>query len=151
MFAINHPIPRGTGQEILPRNNETLSLYDQMPSVWPLLLLSFVPSDYSSKTLGTCESRYQDWKHFAKLYDAGGDTWWETTLSAKQASSCHWVTHKRDPLGHIPPLRYSSIRCIGECQNASGSWLSRLRTSSLPVPFLDYIQKNKKQTRRVNC
>lgn len=60
MFAINHPIPRGTGQEILPRNNETLSLYDQMPSVWPLLLLSFVPSDYSSKTLGTCESRYQD-------------------------------------------------------------------------------------------
>lgn len=67
---------------------------------------------------------------------------WVETLDGKPRF--HWVTHKRDPLGHIPPLRYSFPGCIGECQNASGSWLSRLRTSSLPVPFLDYISKEQK-------
>ena len=84
------PIPRGTGQEILPLTNETLNLYSQMPSVCPLLFPSFVVSDEYSKTLGARESLQHYRKHCAKRYDAQ----WRhlqaiNAFELKHAFSCH--------------------------------------------------------------
>ena len=55
-LAITILFPRGTSQGIFPQTNEILSLCGQMPSVYPFLLLSFIPLDIYSKTLGTLKS-----------------------------------------------------------------------------------------------
>lgn len=137
MFAINHPIPRG----YWPRNSFT-NQWNSQP-LWSDALC--LPS--SSPQLCPLRRRLKDTWHMGitpawlKAFCQAIWGWVEALegercFELKHASSCHWVTHKWDPLNHIPPLRYSSAGSIGECQSAPGSLLRTIIFSPDSFPWL---------------